>query len=178
MALFDRIKGILLDPRAEWAAIAAEPATVPSIYARYVMLLAAIGPVAILVRYSELGFPWALRLALSSYVIALVLVFVFALVVDVLAPSFGGAKDFVASLKLVAYSGTAAYLAGIAHLFGWIAQLVMWIAGVYALYTFFIGAPILKRCSADKAIPFTLMIAVGAVALSFVAAQATGFRRV
>jgi hypothetical protein len=177
MALFDRIRGILADPRAEWATIAAEPATMQSIYTRYVMILAAIGPVAMLIRYSELGFPWALRLALASYVIGLVLVFVLALVVDAVAPSFGGQKDFVASLKLVAYSGTAAWLAGIAHLFGWIAQVLMWIAGVYSLYTFFVGAPILKRCSADKAVPFTLMIAVGVVALWFVASQATGVRR-
>ena len=133
MALVDRIKGILLDPRAEWPAIAAEPATMQSIYTRHVMILAAIGPVAMLIRYSELGFPWALRLAIASYVITLVMVFVLAMVVDVLAPSFGGQKDFVASLKLVAYSGTVVYLAGIAHLAGWIAQVLMWIAGVYDL---------------------------------------------
>ena len=66
MALIDRIRGILLDPKSEWPKIAAEPATVVSIYTRYVMLLAAIGPVAMLVRYSELGFPWALRLAIAK----------------------------------------------------------------------------------------------------------------
>jgi len=177
MALIDRIKGILLDPRAEWPTIAAEPATMQSIYTRYVMLLAAIGPVAMLIRYSELGFPWALRLAIASYVITLVMVFVLAMVVDTIAPSFGGQKDFVASLKLVAYSGTVVYLAGIAHLVGWVAQVLMWIAGVYALYTFFLGAPILKRCSADRAVPFTLAIALGVIALYFVASFATGVRR-
>ena len=178
MALLDRIKGILLDPRSEWPKIAAEPATVQSIYTRYVMILAAIGPVAMLVRYSELGFPWALRLAVASYVIALVMVFVLAMVVDVLAPSFGGEKDFVASLKLVAYSGTIVYLAGILHLVGWIAQMLMWIAAVYALYTFFLGAPALRKCAAEKAVPFTLAIAIGVIALFFIASLATGVRRV
>jgi hypothetical protein len=177
MALFDRIKGIVFDPRDEWARIAAEPATVQSIYARYVMILAAIGPVAILVRYMELGFPWALRLAIAAYVIALIMTFVLAMAVDVLAPSFGGQKDFVASLKLVAYSWTIVFLAGLAHLIGWLAQVLMWIAAAYALYTFFVGAPILRRCSADKAVPFTLAIALGAIALYFVASFATGVRR-
>jgi len=177
MALIDRIKGILLDPRAEWPTIAAEPATMQSIYTRYVMLLAAIGPVAMLIRYSELGFPWALRLAIASYVITLVMVFVLAMVVDTIAPSFGGQKDFVASLKLVAYSWTIVFLAGLAHLIGWLAQVLLWIAAAYALYTFFVGAPILRRCSADKAVPFTLAIALGAIALYFVASFATGVRR-
>jgi len=177
MALFDRIKGIVFDPRDEWARIAAEPATVQSIYARYVMILAAIGPVAILVRYMELGVPWALRLAIAAYVIALIMTFVLAMAVDVLAPSFGGQKDFVASLKLVAYSWTIVFLAGLAHLIGWLAQVLMWIAAAYALYTFFVGAPILRRCSADKAVPFTLAIALGAIALYFVASFATGVRR-
>jgi len=177
MALFDRIKGIVFDPRDEWARIAAEPATVQSIYARYVMILAAIGPVAILVRYMELGMPWALRLAIAAYVIALIMTFVLAMAVDVLAPSFGGQKDFVASLKLAAYSWTIVFLAGVAHLIGWLAQVLMWIAAAYALYTFFVGAPILRRCSADKAVPFTLAIALGAIALYFVASFATGVRR-
>ena len=177
MALIDRIKGILLDPRAEWPTIAAEPATMQSIYTRHVMPLAAIGPVAMLIRYSELGFPWALRLAIASYVITLVMVFVLAMVVDTIAPSFGGQKDFVASLKLVAYSWTIVFLAGLAHLIGWLAQVLLWIAAAYALYTFFVGAPILRRCSADKAVPFTLAIALGAIALYFVASFATGVRR-
>ena len=177
MALFDRIKGIVFDPRDEWARIAAEPATVQSIYARYVMILAAIGPVAILVRYMELGVPWALRLAIAAYVIALIMTFVLAMAVDVLAPSFGGQKDFVAALKLVAYSGTIVYLGGIVHLLGWLAQVLLWIAAVYALYTFFLGAPALRKCSVDKAIPFTLAITIGVLALYFVASLATGVRR-
>ncbi|MFI4923561.1 MAG: Yip1 family protein [Vicinamibacteria bacterium] len=177
MALLERIKGVLFDPKAEWVKIAAEPATVQSIYTRYVMLLAAIGPVALFARYSELGAPWALRLAVATYVITLVMVFVLAMAVDVLAPSFGGQKDFVASLKLVAYSSTIVYVAGIVHLIGWFAQVLVWIAGVYALYTFFLGAPILKRCSADKAVPLTLAIALGVIALYFVASFATGARK-
>ena len=46
-----------------------------------------------------------------------------ALIIDVLAPSFGGQKDFVASLKLVAYSSTVVWLAGIFHLIGSFAKL-------------------------------------------------------
>ena len=177
MAMFDRIKGILVEPSTEWPSIAAEPATVVSIYAGWIMILGAIGPVAMLIGYSDLGMPWALRIAVSSYVTALVIPFVLAMIVDVLAPTFGGQKDFVAALKLVAYSCTIVWLVGVAHVLGMLAHLLMWVAAVYALYTFFLGAPLLRKCSADKAIPFTLIVVLCAIALFVVASYAMGARR-
>lgn len=172
MAIVERIKGILLDPKAEWPRIAAEPATTQAIYTGYVMLLAAIGPVATFVGFSELGIPWALRLAVGAYVMTLVVTFVLALVVDTLAPSFGGSKDFIASLKLVAYAFTAVYLAGIAHVIGHMAGIVILLAAIYAWYTFFLGAPVLRKCSAEKAVPFTLVVLLGWIALAIVAGVA------
>jgi hypothetical protein len=94
MNLIDRIKGILLDPRNEWPKIAAEPATVQSLYTGWIMILAAIGPLALLLSMHSI------QIAIAQYVLALILTFVLALIVDALAPSFGGTKDFVASLKL------------------------------------------------------------------------------
>ena len=79
------------------------------------MILAAIGPLATLVGFADLGVAWSVRLAVGGYVIALVITFVLAMIVDVLAPSFGGQRDFVAALKLTAYSYTAAWLAGVAN---------------------------------------------------------------
>lgn len=177
MAMIDRIKGILIEPKTEWTSIAGEPATAMSIYTGWIMILAAIGPIAMLVGYADLGIPWALRVAVAAYVTALVIPFVLAMIVDVLAPSFGGQKDFVASLKLVAYSCTVVWLVGIAHVLGMLANLLGWIAAVYALYTFFLGAPVLRKCSADKAIPFTLIVVLCAIALFVVAGYAMGARR-
>ena len=48
MNLVDRVKGILVEPRNEWVKIAAEPATVQSLYTGWIMILAAIGPSALL----------------------------------------------------------------------------------------------------------------------------------
>ena len=47
MALVDRVKNILLSPQTEWPTIAAESATVQSILTGYVLILAAIGPLAL-----------------------------------------------------------------------------------------------------------------------------------
>ncbi|CAG0961896.1 hypothetical protein BURK1_00758 [Burkholderiales bacterium] len=172
MAIIERIKGILTEPRAEWPKIAAEPATTQGIYAGWVMILAAIGPLATLIGFAELGAAWALRFAVGSYVISLAITFVLAMIVDTLAPSFGGQKDFVAALKLVAYSYTAAWLAGIAQVLGHLGGIVVLLASIYAWYTFFLGAPVLRKCSADKAIPFTLVIVLCGIALGVIAGMA------
>src|SRR3954469_1333440 len=48
MNLVDRIKGIVVEPRNEWPKIAAEPATVQSLYTGWIMILAAVAPIAVL----------------------------------------------------------------------------------------------------------------------------------
>jgi hypothetical protein len=163
MSIVDRVKGILLDPRSEWPRIAAEPSTVQSIYTGWVMILAAIGPVALLLSTHSLQ--WAV----AQYVLALIITFVLALIVDSLAPSFGGTKDFIASLKLTAYSYTAAWLAGIFNLLGMLGGLVGLIATIYAFYTFFLGAPVLKKAAPEKAVPFTLVIVLCGIVLGILA---------
>lgn len=163
MNLVDRIKGILIEPRSEWVKIAAEPATVASLYTGWIMILAAIGPLALLVSLHSI------QLAIAQYVLSLIVTFLLALIVDSLAPSFGGAKDFVASLKLTAYSYTAAWLAGIFHLLGMFGGVLVLLATIYAFYTFFLGAPVLNKSSASKAVPFTLVIVLCGIVLGVLA---------
>jgi hypothetical protein len=163
MNLVDRIKGIVMDPRNEWPKIAAEPATVQSLYTGWIMILAAIGPVALLVSLHSI------QLAIAQYVLSLIITFVLALIVDALAPSFGGEKDFIASLKLTAYSYTVAWLAGIFYLLGILGGLVALLATIYALYTFFLGAPVLKKSTLERAVPFTLVIVLCGIVLGVLA---------
>jgi hypothetical protein len=163
MDLVERTKRILAEPRDEWLKIASEPATVQSLYTGWIMILAAIGPLALLLSTHSL------QIAVALYLRSLITTFVLALVVDTLAPSFGGTKDFVASLKLTAYSHTAPWLAGIFNLIGMLGQLAILVAAIYALYTFFLGAPVLNKSSPDKAMPFTLVVVLCAIVLFFLA---------
>ena len=159
MNLVDRIKGILMEPRNEWIKIAAEPATVQSLYTGWIMILAAVAPVAVLLSAHSVQF------AIAQYVLSLIITFVLALIVDALAPTFGGTKDFVASLKLTAYSYTAAWLAGIFVLLGMLGSLLSLVATVYAFYTFYLGAPVLKKATPEKAVQFTLLIVLCGIVL-------------
>lgn len=163
MDIFDRARRIIVEPRDEWVKIAAEAASVQSLYTNWIMILAAIGPVALLLSMHSLQF------AVAQYVRSLITTFVLALVVDTLAPSFGGRKDFVASLKLTAYSSTAAWLAGIFYVAGALGTVLSLVAAIYALYTFFLGAPVLAKSSPDRALPFTLVVVLCAIVLFFLA---------
>lgn len=152
MNLIERAKGILLSPKTEWPVIAAEPMTPQSIYTGWVMILAAIGPLAILVGYGSV------RFAISNYLMMLAMTAIVALIIDALAPNFGGTKDFVGALKLSAFSYTAAFVAGVFHVLGHFGGVLILIAMVYAWYTFYLGAPVLRKCTQDKALVFTIVV--------------------
>src|SRR5690348_18078419 len=76
MNLIDRVKAILVEPRNEWPKIAAEPATVQSLYTGWIMILAAIGPLALLLSLHSV------QVAIAQYLLALIITFVLALIVD------------------------------------------------------------------------------------------------
>lgn len=159
----DRVRRIVLDPRTEWPRIAKEQASVEAIFTGWVMILAAIGPIALLISRRSI------RLAVAEYILWLIITFVLAQAVDALSPSFGGKRDFIASLKLTAYSLTTAWIAGIFGLLG-APGIVLWlIAMAYAFYTFFLGAPVLKRAAPDRALPFTLVVVLCAFVLGYLA---------
>jgi hypothetical protein len=141
--------------------IAGESANTAALYTGYIMILAAIGPIALALRMGLFGM--GLGVALMSYLIALVMTYVLALIVDALAPSFGGEKDAGKALQLVAYAFTAAWVAGIFHLVPFIGSIVALAGSIYSLYLFSLGAPVLRKCAPDKAIPFTVVIVLCAI---------------
>ena len=160
MNVGDRIKNILVNPKGEWPKIAAEPASVQSLYVGYILILAAIGPVAVVLRSLAFGFGMGLPEAIAMYVITLVVTFLIALIVDALAPTFGGEKNIVASLKLVAYSLTAAWIAGIFRIVPYIGGIVGLIAAVYSIYTFYLGVPPIKKSPEPKAMGYTVVVLI------------------
>jgi len=165
MSLVDRVTGILLSPKEEWPKIGSETATVPSLYSGYIMILAAIGPVAMMIRSIFFGFFGAIVGAIVMYIVAIGCTYVMALIIDALATTFGGEKNFIQSLKLAAYASTAVWVAGILHLLGGLAGILILLAALYSLYTFYLGITVLKKCPQDKAVPYTLVVVVCVVVL-------------
>ena len=174
-SLLQRAKSILVHPRAEWQVIDGETATIASLYRGYVIPLSAIPPVATFIGMTVFGvrlpFAGSFRVPLSSamstavlsYVLGLVGVFVFALLINGLAPTFAGRKDQVQALKVAAYGATASWVAGIAGLIPNLSLLA--ILGLYSLYLVFTGLSVLMKVPEDRALGYTAAIVVSGIVL-------------
>jgi hypothetical protein len=182
--LIDRVRNILLRPTEEWQVIAGESPTVGDLYRSYIAPLAAIGPVASIVGLSfvGVGIPMvgrhrvpigaAVFQALVTYVLSLVAVYVVALVIDALAPSFSGERSRIQALKLAAYSSTAAWLAGI---FGLVPALGFFaLVGLYSLYLLYVGAPVLMKVPRQKIVGYTISVVIAAFLVFLVAGLVSG----
>jgi hypothetical protein len=177
MNLVDRAKNILLQPKSEWQVISAEPHTVQDLYTGYVMILAAIPAVASFIGYSLIGvssfmgsYRWPITSGIAhmilQYVLNLGWVYVLALIIDALAPNFGGEKNFVQALKVSAFSPTAMWLAGIFSIIPLLG--ILGILGLYSLYLLYTGLPVLMKTPPEKAMGFTVVVIVIAIVLGIV----------
>jgi hypothetical protein len=172
--LIARVKGILLSPNTEWPIIANENTTARDIYLGYVAPLAAIGAIATFIGQVFVGFSVpllgtvrvgvgaGLTSAILMYAMTFVGVFVLSWIVDMLAPSFGGQRDPVRALRLVAYSYTPAWIAGILHIVPTIGLLIL-LASLYGLYLIYLGLPVMMRCPKERTVTYTVVIVVCAI---------------
>lgn len=177
--LLERVKGIVLSPKTEWEKIAAEPADVKSLFTGYAMILAAIPAVCGLIGSTVIGVslpivgtfrtPIAAALVqlVLTYVLGLVVIYVVALIVDALAPTFDGQKNSVQALKLVVYSSTPVWLAGVFALVPLLSVLGI-LAALYGLYLLYIGLAPLMKNPQDKSIGYTALIIVCYIVLAII----------
>jgi Yip1 domain len=173
MKLIERVKGILLRPKQEWQTIASETTTIGDLYKNYVALLAAIGPVAFVIGMSLVGmrlpFYGSFRLpittaigsAIVQYVLTLAGVYVLALIIDALAPTFAGEKNLTQAFKVAAYSYTAGWVAGIFVIIP--ALSILGILGLYGLYLLYLGLPVLMKSPQEKSMGYTIAVIVAAI---------------
>jgi Yip1-like protein len=185
MISISRIRGILLEPRREWQAIDSESTTTAALYSQWIAPLAAIGPIASFIGLSIIGFTMpfgggrvvipittGLAGAIVRYVGALIGVYILAIVIDTLAPKFGGQSSRIQALKVAAYSSTAAWLAGI---FGIIPILgILGLLGLYSLYLLYLGLPVLMKTPAERALPYTIVVVLVAIVIFFCIALLSG----
>jgi hypothetical protein len=171
--LVERAKKILLQPAQEWQVINTEAATTADLYKNYIVPLAAIGPIASLIGMSIIGisvpFVGTYRVPLGAgishavvhYVMTLAGVYVLALIINALAPTFGGEKNDTQALKVATYASTAAWLAGVFALIP--ALSVLSILGLYGLYLLYLGLPVLMKAPQEKALQDTGIVVVAAI---------------
>jgi len=165
----------LLQPTQEWTTIAAEFTSAGPIYLRYLVPMAAIGPVAATIGgvvFSERGslltfgtIPMnagtAVQAGVLEYVLNLVGVYALATAIDVIGASVGGQRNRVQALKVAAYGSTPYWLAGAFALFPRIEPLAM-LLGLYSVRLFALGLSPCMKVPRDKTAAFTLLTSIAA----------------
>ena len=178
MNLVARAKAILMTPKQEWAVIDGEPLNVAALLTGYVIPLVLIGSIARFIGFSVLGGYFArsmgsgITIAIVSFILAIVGVFVLAWVINALAPSFGAKQDMPQAIKLAAYSMTASWVAGIFYLLPALAILAL-IGALYSLYLFYVGLPILMKSPEDKTTGYAVAVIVACIVVFYIIGQIT-----
>jgi hypothetical protein len=178
MNLVERAKRMLLTPKTEWEVVDAEQTTTTDLYTQYIIPLAAIGPIARIIGFALIGvhIPFsgvtyrtpigrAIVGAVVTYILALVGVYVLAMIIDMLAPTFGGTTNRMQALKVSAYSHTAAWLAAVFAIIPGLS--ILGILGLYSLYLLYVGLPVLMKAPQDKAGAYTVVVILVAIVLFF-----------
>ena len=180
MTLIERVKNILLQPKETWPVIDAESTDVGTLFTRYAMILAAIPAVCGFIGMSLIGFGGfgvTIRMPLVSglvnmvvsYVMSLVGVFVLGLIINALAPTFGGQKNAIQALKVAVYASTAAMLGGVFSLLPSLSMLGF-LAALYSIYLIYTGLPVLMKSLPGKSVVYTVVVLVAAIVLGVVMA--------
>lgn len=176
MALITRVKNIVLRPDSEWPDIATERGGAASLM-RYVAILAFIPTICRFAGDSIIGVSVSVgtfRVPLLTgligmaigYIFEFVAVYVVALIIDALAPSFRSQRNFRNALRLSVYSFTPAWLAGIFFLIPGLHFLA--ILGLYGFYLLWTGMTPLMGTPRDKTLLYAFTVLVAAIAITII----------
>jgi len=170
MSLISRVQNITLRPKEEWPVIAGETTSIGALYTGVIVPLALIGPVCIFL--GALVFGTRIPLVnitvrtdtgvlfgtmIVSYVLSLIAVWVTAMVVEKLAPTFQSSGDMTQALKLVAYSQAPFWVAGVLNLIPFMGVLTFLVA-LYGLYLVYLGMPVMMKTPQEKVVPYLLVV--------------------
>jgi len=179
MNLVERAKNILITPKTEWEVIKNEQTSVNELFTKYVLILALIPAIAGFIGQTLIGIslgPFgSYKVPLGSgvlylvlyYVLSVVSIYVVALIVDALAPSFGSQKDMIASLKVVVYSFTAAWVAGIFQIIP-VLGILAFIGSIYGLFLLYLGLKIVKETPQDKLAGYFVVVLLISIIVVFI----------
>jgi len=153
--LVKRAVAIIVKPREEWLVIKKERPSIEDLFARYAVIMAAVPAAAGFIGYFVFGRPGLtgyvpialkenLRWTILSYILSLASIFLLAYIIDMLAPFFGAKRNLPDTVKIVVYSHTASWAAGLLLVFPQLAMLVIG-ASLYSLYLLYTGLKTVKE---------------------------------
>lgn len=186
-SLQTRVVNIIKEPAKEWPVIAAEADNVGRLYTGYIIPLSAIGYIASLIglallssvmslgigRYAGLGLGISVVFMLAGYLFGLAGVYLDAVIIEWLAPKFKSSGTRVDALKIVAYSMTPMWVAGVLNLIPLLGVLVL-LAGLYGIYLCYLGLPHVMKTPADQVVIYMIVSFVVIVIVQFIISAVLG----
>jgi hypothetical protein len=124
METLRRIVYLVFRPTAEWDRIAAEKTSVDALLRGYILPLALLAPIATVIGMKTFDRDWdpahgflvppdqIFGAGVATYFAIIGSIFVLAAIFVLIAPMFGGARDFVAALKVATYGSIPVMVAG------------------------------------------------------------------
>jgi hypothetical protein len=178
--IINHIGGILKNPVAHFEVVSLEERSVSDLFLGYILILAAIPPLAGLIGTTQFGwsfaagatvkltFASALKISIAYYLAILVAIYTLAKLIQWMSRTYGGGQPLERCLALTSYAATPMFLIGVLQIYP-----VMWlnyIAGLpvlaYTVYRLYIGTPIMMRTPREQGFLFSsAILAVGMVAL-------------
>jgi len=176
--LVQRVINILTKPKEEWVVIENELPEAMKLIGGYTLILALIPAVSSFIKFGIIGYSFmgyttrsigsGIQTALVQLITAVVGVYLLAWVIDQLAPSFESGKNFGRSLQLAVYASTPQWVAGILLLLSTSLSMLILLIGLYAIYLFAIGLPVLKKTPKDKVVGYVALTIVAMIVISLV----------
>jgi Yip1 domain len=175
MSLVARAKQMILSPVAGWRSIGEERSTVSALLLSFVLPMALIPAAASFIGYGFVGVDgllfrvsglyWGAVMAVNSLITSVAVYLLGTYIVNRMAPGFGAVRELGRSAQLVAYSSTPAWVAGIFYAVPSLQEGV--VLGLYGVYLFYLGIPVLKRTPDDQRVAFTISSAIVIIILRF-----------
>jgi len=176
--IVQRVINILTKPKQEWEVIATEQPNAMKLIGGYALILALIPAVSSIIKYSLIGFSFmgyttrslgsGIQTGLVQLLSAVIGVYLLAWVIDLLAPSFESEKNFGRSLQLAVYASTPQWVAGILLLFSTTMSMLILVIGLYAIYLFVVGLPVLKNTPKDKVVGYVALTIIAMIVIAVV----------
>jgi len=172
--------GLLISPNDTWKKISAEDNTISGHLLGYVLILAAIGPVAGYYGTTTVGWQIgtreavklssesALTISVMYYFMTVLAVIGLGLLVQWMAKTYKGDCIIGRAISLAGYTATPIFLIGIAEIYPvlWINLVIGLPALAYTVYLLYSGVPIMMKVTEDKGfLMSSALLGLGMVAL-------------
>ncbi|MBN1479209.1 DUF1282 domain-containing protein [candidate division KSB1 bacterium] len=122
------------------------------------VVIGSSGPYYGLYTHSRVSIFSGLIWAVVLFVLTIIGVYLVSFIVSGLAPKFGGIKNELNAFKLTVYSFVPLLVLGAFSMIPALSGL--FILGLYGIYLFYIGAPILIEIPEEKVLTFTVIVSL------------------